>query len=66
MRITVPIKPEELSALSQIASDNCRSVREQARFILRCEAIARGLLRETEADKSNLRECTEATHESAS
>ena len=44
MRITVRLSENELQALATMARDECRDVREQARFIIVETAKRRGLL----------------------
>ncbi len=53
-RISVPMTHEEYIALTEIAADNCRSPREQLRYLLREDLKRRGLLSEKDKPENKL------------
>ena len=49
-QINVPLADSELQALQRMAFEECRDVRGQLRYLVRQEAIRRGLLTNPDSD----------------
>lgn len=48
IRINVPLTQQELTALVKMSSVACRHPRDHARYLIRAEAVRRGLLDEVD------------------